>query len=65
MPQFPPENQYYQAMTAVGNVVLYFDADKLVPLYGFGGYVRGPGMNLVSHCFAMNGNMFRPEAVGI
>lgn len=35
-------------MTAVGDILLYFDADKLVPMLGFGGEIRGPGFNTTS-----------------
>lgn len=52
-------------MTGVGNILLYFDSDKLVPLFGFGGVIWGTGFDVTSHCFAMNGNMFWPECVGI
>jgi len=38
-------NQYLQAMNSVGNILLYFDYDKQVPLLGFGGDIRGFGLN--------------------
>ena len=31
----------------------------MFPLYGFGGKL--PGLNSVSHCFALNGDIFNPE----
>lgn len=31
----------------------------MFPVYGFGGKV--PGKDAVSHCFALNGNIFSPE----
>lgn len=32
-----PLNQYQQAIQSVGNILLEYDTDKLVPVYGFGG----------------------------
>lgn len=32
----------------------------MFPVYGFGGKVPG-GRDQVSHCFALNGNIFQPE----
>jgi len=29
-------NEYQQAMWAVGDILLNYDDDKLVPMYGFG-----------------------------
>ena len=35
----------------------------MVPLYGFGAQIESSHFqNYTSHCFAMNGNFFRPEA---
>lgn len=51
-------------MNAVGDILLYFDHDKQVPLLGFGGEIWGTGFNLTSHCFAVNGNIFWPEVFG-
>jgi hypothetical protein len=36
----------------------------LFPTYGFGGLVPG-GPQKVSHCFALNGNIFKPECNGV
>jgi hypothetical protein len=38
----------------------------MYPLYGYGGKLPGaPGANPVSHCFALNGDIFYPEVNGI
>ena len=42
--------------------MLNFDSDKEVPMFGFGAHI---GHGKTSHCFAMNGNIFRPEAVNL
>jgi len=56
-------NQYLSAIYEVGKILLNFDTDKEVPLFGFGAI--WPQQKEVSHCFAMNGNFFRPEVTGI
>ena len=33
-------NQYQQAILNVGNIVINYDTDRLVPTYGFGGKVQ-------------------------
>ena len=55
-------NEYYKAIKAVGEVLQYYDADKEIPTYGFGAKI---GDNTISHCFALNGNIFEPECNGI
>ena len=35
-------NQYQQAMQAVGQILLDYDDDKLVPMYGFGAKPKFP-----------------------
>lgn len=37
----------------------YFDFDNKIPLYGFGAKLP-PYHNIVSNCFAINGNYFNP-----
>lgn len=56
-------NQYYQAIKSVGGILQYYDSDKEIPLYGFGGMVYP--MSKASHCFALNGDIFKPECNGI
>jgi len=55
-------NQYADAILSVGSILQYYDTDKLIPVYGFGGKV--PGMMTGCHCFALNGNCFSPEVIG-
>lgn len=44
----------------MGSIVQCYDSDKKIPVFGFGAKV--PGLkNKVSHCFALNGNIFDPE----
>lgn len=57
-------NEYLQAIKAVGEILQYYDTDKKIPAFGFGAKLP-PYMNVVSHCFAMNGNIFSPEVEGI
>lgn len=42
-------NDYEKALCSVGEILLSYDSDKLVPLYGFGGKYNGS----VSHCFPL------------
>lgn len=42
----------------------YYDSDKRIPVYGFGAKLP-PYYDIVSHCFALNGNIFDPEVQGI
>ena len=46
-------NEYEQAISSVGSIVVAYDHDGLVPAYGFG--ARFPN-GAVSHCFALNGS---------
>jgi hypothetical protein len=57
-------NQYYNALSSVGNILQYYDSDKEIPLYGFGASIN-PVANRASHCFALNGNIFEPECNGL
>lgn len=58
------QNQYLQAITSVGGILENYDSDKLFPFLGFGGRIPYL-MDNASHCFAINGNIFSPEVVGI
>ncbi len=52
-------NDYVQAIRAVGQVLEFYDTDKMFPVYGFGGRLN---TNLpADHCFALNGNENNPE----
>lgn len=55
----PHKNAYLRAISAVGNILQNYDHDQQFPTYGFGG--KYPGANKVSHCFALNGNIYKPE----
>jgi len=55
-------NQYQQAILNVGNILMPYDYDGQVPVYGFGG--RLPNGE-TSHCFALTGNPALPEVPGI
>jgi hypothetical protein len=47
--------------------LLKYDADKLVPLYGFGGKpnFKDYKSNKVEHCFNVNGNPKNASVTGI
>lgn len=57
------QNEYVQALKAVGNVIQDYDADKLFPAFGFGAKV--PPHNTLSHEFPLNFNMDNPYCAGI
>lgn len=57
-------NEYIKAVTAVGDILQYYDSDKRIPVYGFGAKLP-PKYEVVSHCFALNDNIFDPEVQGI
>ena len=42
----------------------YYDTDGFMPFFGLGAKMP-PFRNSVSHCFAVNGNIFQPEERGI
>ena len=56
-------NQYQQAITNVCDILLNYDYDKMVPLYGFGAKTRFPTLtsNQVLHCFPLTGNAQNSE----
>ena len=47
----------------MGSILQYYDSDKEIPVFGFGGIV--PPLKRASHCFAVNGDIFDPEVDGI
>ena len=52
-------SQYEEALYEVSKILLDYDYDKLVPVYGFGAKVNMPTFNTygkVHHCFPLNGN---------
>lgn len=57
-------NQYVAAIQSVGSILEQYDTDKRYPVYGFGGRMaENPAAT--SHCFALNGDIFRPEVPGV
>lgn len=58
------KNEYLAAIQSVGSILQYYDQDKQIPFFGFGGKIA-PIANRASHCFAVNGNIFDPECDGI
>jgi hypothetical protein len=50
-------------LRALGQILENYDTDKRYPIYGFGGKL--PGQHSVSHCFALNGDIYNPEVQGI
>jgi Copine len=46
------QNQYEQALDAVGEVLAQYDSDQMYPFYGFGAVPVGG--KVVSHCFPLN-----------
>ncbi|KAK8813222.1 hypothetical protein WA158_002814 [Blastocystis sp. Blastoise] len=57
-------NSYEKAILSVGNVLEFYDKDKMFPVFGFGG-TPANGQGRVSHCFPLNGNMSNPDVYGI
>ena len=58
------KSKYEEALKEVTNIVMDYDADKLVPTYGFGAKVRMPNFHTgtaVHHCFPLNGNTENPN----
>lgn len=56
------DNQYQRAIKGVSDIILHYDYDKKVPVYGFGGEYTDSKKN---HCFPMNGNDDDPEVYGM
>ena len=46
------------------NILQDYDYDQLYPVYGFGGKVKDSPDQSVSHCFALNGDIYKPECNG-
>ncbi len=61
-------SKYEEALFEVSKILLDYDYDKLVPLYGFGAKFNIPNFNTngnVSHCFPLNGNPMNPDVFQI
>jgi vacuolar-type H+-ATPase subunit F/Vma7 len=54
-------NQYQQAIRAIGTILAPYDTDNMIPVWGFGGRVFGE----VSHCFAITFDESKPEVRGV
>ena len=52
-------DEYVEAISSIGRLLNYYDDDYMMTTYGFGGK-QPPYHNVVSHCFALNGNYFNP-----
>ena len=50
-------------MKAIGDILQYYDSDKMIPTYGFGAKVHG--LHTCMHKFAINGDAYKPECNGI
>ena len=59
------QNQYIEAIRAVGDILNNYDSDHQYPFYGFGGVPEFMNETEVSHCFPLNGNWSNPEIVGV
>lgn len=55
-------NQYIEAITSVGDIIEFYDADKKFSVYGFGGKFKGEKVN---HCFPLTLNENQPEVEGV
>lgn len=60
-------NQYQAAIHAVCQILLNYDYDQMVPVFGFGGKPLFPGFSskLVSHCFPCTGDPNNAEVYGL
>lgn len=56
-------NQYTTAINAVASVLQHYDAEQEIRVYGFG--CKIPGGQKVSHCVALNGDIFNPGVPGL
>lgn len=55
-------NAYQKAIIEVGEVLQFYDSDRLFPLWGFGARLNdGPA----NHCFNLNGSIGNPSVEGI
>jgi hypothetical protein len=63
-------NPYQQCIVSLGEIVLNYDSDRYVPVFGFGGkpHFQQMNSNAVQHCFPLTGNLQNPfvkEIAGI
>lgn len=52
-------NPYQQVIRSVGEILLHYDTDKMVPVFGFGAQLNFPDIkaSAASHCFPCSGNI--------
>eukprot|EP00179_Madagascaria_erythrocladioides_P023978 CAMPEP_0198328632 /NCGR_PEP_ID=MMETSP1450-20131203/15593_1 /TAXON_ID=753684 ORGANISM="Madagascaria erythrocladiodes, Strain CCMP3234" /NCGR_SAMPLE_ID=MMETSP1450 /ASSEMBLY_ACC=CAM_ASM_001115 /LENGTH=639 /DNA_ID=CAMNT_0044032779 /DNA_START=165 /DNA_END=2084 /DNA_ORIENTATION=+ len=55
-------NEYEAAIRGVTHILGPYDSDQMIPAYGYG--AKLPPHNVVSHCFALNGNPGDPNCHG-
>lgn len=60
-------NAYQKAMSSCGEILLNYDYDKMVPVYGFGGKPKFPNLTSYQtmHCFPLNGKVNDPYCFGL
>ena len=58
-------NSYQTAIKEVGDVLINYDTDHKIPVFGFGASITRNGRQTTSHCFAMNENEDNPEVDGV
>lgn len=59
-------NGYQRAILDVGRILLDYDKDKLVPVFGFGAKIPvNGGQYQLSHCFPCNFNWNNPQVNGL
>lgn len=60
-------NQYQTALVEVCDILLNYDFDKRVPVYGFGGKPNFPNYAkpAADHCFPLTGDPQSPEVFGL
>eukprot|EP00287_Rhodomonas_sp_CCMP768_P017897 CAMPEP_0202809022 /NCGR_PEP_ID=MMETSP1389-20130828/1441_1 /ASSEMBLY_ACC=CAM_ASM_000865 /TAXON_ID=302021 /ORGANISM="Rhodomonas sp., Strain CCMP768" /LENGTH=589 /DNA_ID=CAMNT_0049479523 /DNA_START=15 /DNA_END=1784 /DNA_ORIENTATION=- len=56
-------NQYQEAMSAVGEVLIEYDHDKKIAAFGYGAIL--PGESGPSHCFPLSLNHNTPDVSGV
>jgi len=62
------QSVYEKALFEVTSILMNYDYDKLVPVYGFGARVSHPNLDTkdkVHHCFPINGHVDNPNLYGI
>lgn len=60
-------NEYQTALATVGQIILSYDNDQWVPVYGFGGKPHFPNLNqnAVNHCFPLTGDFHKSQVPGL